>query len=326
MLWIKRNLFLAIGGLIALILLGVGIFFCLGAKSRSAAVQAEIDQAKAFLEQFKTVPVFPSPTNIALAKSETEKLRGVVTQMKQYFTPVKAENVTGLAFRSWRDTTLADLRDRARKARTTLPNNQYPFSFEAQKNKVDFKEGTFPSIPQQMAEVKALSMVLFDGHVDPLVNIRRARVSRDDDESPVATDYLAHKVTTNTQSGMVTSPYELTFHCLSSGLAVVMDGFIRSPHGFVVKAVHIEPVAATGGPAPGPGGVQPLPPAPGSKPPGNPPGVGALPPPRPGAVRVPGAPAAGGAAKPAAGDRSFVLLKEQRLKVTMLVHVIKAVK
>src|SRR5262245_48509861 len=124
MLWIKRNLFLAVGGLIALALLGVGIFLFLGAKTRSAELQTEIDQAKAELQKYNSLPVFPSPTNIALAKSESEKLRGVVTQMKQYFTPVKVENVTGLAFRSWRDTTLADLRDRAKKARTTLPNNQ----------------------------------------------------------------------------------------------------------------------------------------------------------------------------------------------------------
>src|SRR4030095_16605365 len=101
MLWIKRNLFLAGGGLIALVLLGVGTFFFLGAKSRSAASQEEINAAKATLDQLYGAAVFPSPTNTAIANAETEKLRTVLAEMKRYFAPVRTENVTGLAFRSW---------------------------------------------------------------------------------------------------------------------------------------------------------------------------------------------------------------------------------
>jgi len=215
----------------------------------------------------------------------------------------------------------------AEQAKTALPGRNYAFSFETQKPKTDFKEGTFPAIPEQMAEVKALCRVLFDAHVDPLVNIRRARVSRDDEESSSASDYLALRIETNAATGTVTSPYEMTFGCLSSDLATVLQQLAASPHGFIVKAVHVEPAAQVAANAPGvnpPGGGN-LPQPPNNPnpprqrtPPGQPPGAGRLPAP----ITVAPPPMV----RSGSGDRPILLLKESRLKVTLLIYVIKTVK
>lgn len=299
MLWIKRNLFLAIGGLIALLLLGAGIFLLLGAKSRSDALEVEIEEMTSMLNNLYNSPVFPGQTNIDIARRETQKLGAAVTQMRKLFEPVPAEKVTGLAFRSYRDNTLAELHRMAEQARTTLPGKAYAFSFETQRTKVDFKDGTFPAIPEQMAEVKALCKILFDAHVDPLVNVRRSRVSKDDEESNAASDYLFLKVETNAALGTVTSPYELVFNCLSSDLAAVMQGFLNSRHGFVVKGIHVEPAVEAVGPN-----------VPVGRPPPRP--VGQLAP-----VTVP-------AARTVGADKPIILLKERRLKVTLLVYAIRA--
>src|ERR1043166_650650 len=150
MLWIKRNLFLALGGLIAVLLLGAGIFYFLGTQSKNEALEEKIGQATNTLNNLFNAPVFPGATNIAIAKRETDKLRTAVSEMQKLFAPVPVEKVTGLAFRSYRDNTLAELHRLADQARTTLPNKAYAFSFQTQKDKVEFKEGTFPAIPQQM--------------------------------------------------------------------------------------------------------------------------------------------------------------------------------
>ncbi len=328
MLWIKRNLFLALSSLVAVSLLGDGIFYFLEAKSKNEKLEEEIAQATNTLNTLYNAPVFPGATNIEIAKRETEKLRAAVAQMRKLFTPVAAEKVTGLAFRSYRDNTLAELHRLADQARTTLPSKTYAFSFQTQKDKTDFKEGTFPAIPQQMAEVKALCQVLFDAHVDPLVNLRRSRVSKDDEESNATSDYHLLKVETNAATETVSSPYELTFNCLSSDLAAVMQGFISSSHGMVVKALHVEPAAEAAGPnlPVGRPGVhsdpvpRPTPPGtPGQPPPLARPLPGAAPPPL--AASAP--PLAG---RSVASDRPIVLLKERRLKVTLLVYVIKTLK
>src|SRR5215207_9498890 len=143
MLWIKRNLFLAFGGLIAILLLGAGLFFFLGAKTKNERLEEEISATTNTLNNLYNAPVFPGVTNIETAKRETERLRAAIAEMQKLFVPVPVEKVTGLAFRSYRDNTLAELHRMAEQARTTLPGKAYAFSFETQKTKVDFKEGTF---------------------------------------------------------------------------------------------------------------------------------------------------------------------------------------
>jgi len=327
MLWIKRNLFLAVGGLVALLLLGGGVYYFLSAEQRKKSIMEEFETNKAELSRLQGQKPYPSPDNIKRVKDETEKLRAAAGQLHRFFAPVPAEKVTGVAFRAYRDNTLAELQRMAEQAKTSLPGRNYAFSFETQKPKTDFKEGTFPAIPEQMAEVKALCRILFDAHVDPLVNVRRARVSKDDEESSAASDYLALRIETNAATGTVTSPYELTFGCLSTDLALVLQGLGAATHGFIVKAIHVEPAAQAAANAPGAnppvGPNQPQPPGPNQpRPPRPPPG------PAPGAAKLPPPVAATSppTARPGAGDRPIVLLKESRLKVTLLIYVIKTVR
>lgn len=331
MLWIKRNLFLAVGGLLGLLFLAGGVFYFVGAQGRSKALDAEIEEKTSQLGRLQSQPPFPSPENIEIAKRETDKLRAALGQLNRFFVPVSAEKVTGVAFRAYRDRILAEMQARAKDAKTTLPSPTYAFSFETQKPKTDFKEGTFPAIPQQMAEVDAITKVLFNAHVSPLINVRRAKVSRDDEESTAQADYVALRIETNAAIGTVTSPYEVTFHCLSSDLAAVLQGFAQSPHGFIVKAVHVDQVPdlqAVGQPRQPGQLIQP--------PVGNQPNVRPQrpgePPQRPGSVPPANRPVANPNPAPRVATAVGVekapvyLLRERRLNVTLLIYAIKAVK
>ena len=311
MLWIKRNLFLAVGGLVAVLLLAGGVYYFISAQQRSKSIEEELEGNKAELNRLQGQVPYPSQSNIEIAKKEAEKLRAAVNQLHRYFTPVPAEKVTGIEFRRYLDRTLAELQESARGAKTALPSAGYAFSFETQKPKTSYREGTFPAVPEQVAEVRALSRILFDAHVDPLINIRRARVSRDDEESSANSDYLSLKIETNAATGTVNSPYEVTFGCLSSELAAVLEGLAASPHGFIVKAIQVDPTVESGTNSPAmtqPGGA------------GRPPVRRVA----PGVQPAPGAAASG--ARPGPADKAVFLLKEKRLKVTLLIYAIKAVK
>jgi hypothetical protein len=117
----------------------------------------------------------------------------------------------------------------------------------------------------------------------------------------------------------------VTFGCLSSELAAVLQGLAESPNGFLVKAIHVEP-AAEAGAVPGTNPGSPLP-GPNNPPPGGPvrqrpPGGPNQPPPanRPPPTVTPTVQRGG------AADKPILLLKERRLKVTLLIYAIKAVK
>jgi hypothetical protein len=242
MLWIKRNLFLAFGGLLAAALLAGGIYYALGAVNRSTSLNEELNQNISILQRLYNQDPFPATTNVDAAKRETDRVKVAIGKMQKFFLAPPVERVTGLAFRSYRDNLLAELRNSARLARTTIPGQSYAFSFEEQRTRVDFDPRTFPAIPEQMADVRAICNVLYEAHVDPLVNIRRARVSGDDEKSSSQSDYHSVRLATNAVTSAVVSAYEVCFQCLSADLATVIQKIAVSPYGMVVKAVQIEPV------------------------------------------------------------------------------------
>ncbi len=312
MLWIKRNLFLAVGGFVAVLLLAAGAFYFISAQQRNKTIEDQLEANKAELNRLQGQNPFPSAKNIEIAKAEADKLRKAVGDLHRFFAPVPVEKVTGsIELRRSIDRTLAEMQQMAAGTRTTLPSAAYAFSFETQKPKTSFQDGTFPAIPEQLAEVKALCRILFDAHVNPLYNVRRARVSRDDEQSSSLSDYISLKVETNAATRTVISPYEVTFGGLSAEVAAVLDGLAASPHGFIVKSVQVEPGVeqatnvVVGLPA---GGA--LNPSPAGRPP------------------RPGTPAAAAAAanKSVAGEKPVFLLREKRLKVTLSIHAIKAVR
>jgi len=312
-MWIKRNLFMAVGGFLALLLLGGGIFYLVGAIQKNNQIEEQLRQAQADLENLSGKAPSPHATNVDAAKEELLKAQKAINQTHQFFLPLPVERSSRQDFRSLLDKTIAELQKKAAAAGVTLASTNYGFSFSALRNETQFSPDSFPALPEQLAEVKAICDILFAAKVKPLVNLRRARVSVDDRE--LNADYHELKITTNESAHAMLSPYEVTFLCLSAELAAAIEGFHRSPYGFLVQAIQVEPLEKQGvepgaPPAVVPATTPPRPTAP--PPPGSP---------RP--VTRPPPPAAG---TPPASDTLATLFKEKRFKTTLLIQSIKPVK
>ena len=324
MVWIKRNLVLVVSGLVGLLLSGFGIYLVLGGLTRNKELSNDVESTRSLANQLYEANPFPSKANIALAKQETESLHGGITRAKAYFTPVPLHKMDMKQFGVWRDETLSELREAAKKAGTELPSPTYAFSFEAQRGKTQFSPDTIPQVPEQMAEVKALCMMLFDARINKLGNIRRARVCEDDKRAAYASDYTSTvlEVVTDPAGQMISSPYEVTFYSFTVELADVMNRLRRAPHGFLVKAIQVEPEDNKMAEVPVPTPVAAnLPVAPPGTPQTPIEGRSRIPrPPPPAPARPAAAPAPG---RPLASDKPVRLLKEKRLKVTLLVYALK---
>jgi hypothetical protein len=308
--WLKRHLLLAIGGLIALLLLAVGTWYLLGNISRNTTAAAELEEQKHRLDQLFAKDPFPHRTNIDAAKREIGRVRAMIQEARQSFTPVSYENVNGQAFKTLLDNTLDELHKKADKASVALPGKTYEFSFMAQKKGLKFSPGSFPKINIQLAEVKTICNLLFDAKINRLVNVKRVRASADD--PPGSPDYLENRTDlTNDVTGAILSPYQVEFNCFSSELAAALEGFYKSPHGLLVKALIVEglpqPQGAAAAPPPLVAAVPPVPP-PGNLPPGQ--------------RRLPGVqPRAGGV--PLNKEGLETVLNEKLLKVILLITVVK---
>ena len=290
MLWIRRNLVLVIFGVIALGLLGWSVMYFLGNRAANKKFEEDLQAAQTQLEQLHAKKPFPSQTNIDLAKADVARVRQSINAAKQYFAPVPFEKVADKDFTALLQNTLFDLQRRAQQLGIELPEKDYAFSFKAQKNALTFAPGSFPTLPEQLAEIKAISDVIFEAKVNRVTKIKRMRVTTDDPAG--SEDYHAYVTSTNTATGTVSNPYEFTVHSFSGDLAKVLEGLYKSTHGFIVKSVKVEP-APEAPQAPGlrqPTVVQP-PPQPPPNPQGRP--AGGVPVPAP----VPVVPRAG-AGKP----------------------------
>lgn len=321
MLWIKRNIFLVVGGLLAVVLLGFGSYYLLTSIKRNKDVEGELEDKKETLERLYKQDPFPNTTNISAAKHAAEKVTTIVKQTQQSFTPIPSEKVTGLAFKTLLNNTIYELHKMASLASVALPSKTYSFSFQAQRDALNISAASFPALPERLAEVKTICALLFDAKINALVSLQRERVSLDDPAG--SPDYHELVTKTNDISGAVSSPYQLTFHCFSSDLATAMENFYKTPHGLVIKAVEVDIAPALVGDAGGGAAPPPFAP-PGSRYEDK--GFPRVAPGLPDRYRLapPGAP--GARPGPATPGALQTVLNERQLKITILLEVIKSLK
>jgi hypothetical protein len=248
MTWVKRNLVLVIGGVIALGLLGYAGYFLFTNKQRVDEITVDLTAQRDEYKSLMTRDPHPNQDNIEKAKHEQARLAEILGQLRRYFVPVAAfgTNFDSAAFKGLLETSISEMERDADRAGVALPA-KYGFTFSAQRTRVDFAKETIAPLAMQVAEIKAMCDLLFRARVHSLISLRRSPVAKEDEG---ATDYLVgKKATTNAVTGAVLSPYEITFQGFSAELAGVLDGFLRSTNCFIVKNVDVQTnVVAAAGP------------------------------------------------------------------------------
>lgn len=251
--WIKRNLYFCIGSLVALVLMGMAVFYLYSKWQENAQTLEKLNEDYAELQRLNQQNPHPgsgSVDNIRAARQQQEQVAQQTVKLRDYFQRIPAEpdstNVTSQEFSAALRQTIDQLQRRATNASVTLPSDgtadsSYSFSFTAQKNRVTFAPGSLGPLAVQLGEVKAICNVLFEAGINSLDNIRRERVSPDDASGP-QTDYHLKKSVTNEWA--ILTPYEVTFRAFSQELADALVGFAASPNGFLVKTINVDPASS----------------------------------------------------------------------------------
>lgn len=308
MSWIKRNLFFALGAIIALGLLGLAGFYTYKSWSRNNDAKQKLNEIYGTLQSLAQKTLAPGNeeiNNTAIAARQEQQLREWISGAQSYFKPVPALASginTSEAFVGLLQRTIDQLQREAKDAGVLLPPKYY-FSFAAQKGNFDLATNSLEALAAQLAEVKSVVELLFAAHVNALDGVQRSRVATSD-AAGSGSDFTELQPVVNDMA--VIAPYTVTFRCFSVELSRVIAGFAASSNAFIVKSVIVQPAgvataaggALDGASAPAPG----MPPADG--PPAETPGVPVAPP-----VSTRGG--------------LKIALKEQLLRVTMDVKLVK---
>ncbi len=249
MIWIKRNLFFVIGGILALGLLGAAGFYDYTSWERNSVKFDKLNEVYNTLRQLRSQQ--PSPgndkiNNIEAAKQQEARLRDGIRQARNYFQPIAPVPnptngpISDPLFADALHRTIDQLQREATNANVSvLP--QYSFSFEAQRSRVKFAPGSLGALAVQLGEVKAISEILFAAGVNQMDGIQRVHVSEDDASGPQA-DYRADNSVTNELAAL--TPFTVTFRAFSPEIARTLAGFASSPAGFVVTSINVQPAGA----------------------------------------------------------------------------------
>jgi hypothetical protein len=318
--WIKRNLFLVVGGVLTLLFLGGAGFYIFKGWSGNSEASSTLTELYDKLQQYSQEPIQPGndkTDNVKTAKDQEQQMRDWINQAKDYFQPIASipqGEVTSKTYATALNNTVNLLQQEAREKSINLPP-QYNFSFQVQSTKLTISSGLEP-LAQQLGEVEAITEILYAARINQLDGIQRVRVC-DDDANGLQADYIDNRPVTNDLA--IITPYVLTFDTFSPELGKVLSGFAGSANGFIVKSVSVQPSNAAGSSPAAPNYPGQYPPgaaAPEGFAPNNyQPAMGRF----PGAVPQQPPPGAGA---PGKGGLQTVL-KEQLLHITLEVDIVK---
>jgi hypothetical protein len=239
MRWIKRNIFLLVGMILALGLMAGAIVYLI------TRIQADLKASKALkaaqqelIALMQSQP-FPDQGNLDLAQRETQRLMQYMTNVQGHIGYPAVPKLTSQEFSSYLLTTVAELQKGAEQAGVQLPSPRYGFSFEPLREQVNFDPASIEPLTRQLIEVRELCTNLFQSQIHKLESLKRVRVSTlDPGQGP---QYLDKAVNPTAYNNLATvTPYEIVFTGFSTELAGVLERLQRSPIFFSVKIVNME--------------------------------------------------------------------------------------
>lgn len=250
--WVKKNLFLVVGGVVALALLGLAGFFLYTKynweSEVSASLQAQTDELDR-LSRLKPHPGDRKVDNIKAALDQEAELQAFAKQMQATFVPINyPTNLDSGRLKLLLDSTLDELQRAAQRAGVRTPEN-FPFGFSAQRNQVSFDLNSIKPLAFALEEIRALTELLFNARVLTVDSVRRVSLGAAETGAlgMMAAfgpgDTWSKKPTTNELA--ILMPYEITLHCFTPELADVLQAMAQSPHGFLVKNVQVDTVASS---------------------------------------------------------------------------------
>jgi hypothetical protein len=240
MVWIKRNLFFVLSAVVGfLLVLGAGYYLWTNYSDNSAA-QVDLGTKRAELQKYTEANPQPTKEVIAQVKEQQKEVQAVLEKFKKNMGGSFVTTITNdVGLKNEIDRTMAYLQSAATNSGVGLLTPYY-FTFAGLINRFSFNSNSILPLTVQLHDVRNICEVLFAAKINALEGIRRVPVCIEDMGGG---DFLAAGSVTN-DSGIHT-PYELTFRAYTKELADVVNGFMLSTNGFVIKNIDYQ--LSTGG-------------------------------------------------------------------------------
>ena len=264
--WIKQNVGLVVGCVIALVLMCVAGWYMMAQIDKDKGITAELDSQRQLVKSLYTRDPHPGTDkvdNISAVKKEQERVKEMALgPMGSYFPGFEIPADMSISgFKEILENTVYELQRDAKYTGIKLPSSDqgnYGFSFDDIRPRIDLEVDALRPLTFQLYQVRELCEVLFEAKIHGINTIKRLPVSDNDaasagtssmglsgtasttSSSTSAENYIEDVATQDPNINAIMMPYQISFQCFSSELGRVLDGFNHSNHFFRVKWLAVE--------------------------------------------------------------------------------------
>ena len=265
--WLKQNLNLVVGGVIALVALSLAGVWTKQQYDTNLNVDRALASKRSEVKGLFERETSPNHENIASVQRERQRVSSELLEpLRSKFTGYAIpESMTLSDFKEILENQVSYLNRKARFTGINLPSvdeGTYGFSFDDVRPKIDLEDDSLKPLTFQLLQIKEICEVLYDANIYGINAIMRLPVSENDSpgagssdlmgsmgsassSSATSSNYIEGEWFRNENIGVIKYPYQISFECGSNELSHVLAGFNQANHFFQVKWLSVEETGTT---------------------------------------------------------------------------------
>jgi hypothetical protein len=243
MVWIKRNLFVVIGGVVAVALLAVAAVFAQGAQQKQSDAAQSLQSYTSSVNALLNARPFPNDGTIEKFEEETGVIRQFSRDAERLFEYVPAARMDGQQFKIHLLKALVQLQADATNSNVEIPD-QYQFTFGHLVPMPNLLPYSIEPLQESLADIQHLCKILYESKVHALENIKRfPAYPREPGRTGLSFDYWPRTNVTSSEAVFKSTPYEFRFRGFTSELTEVLNQFASADRFYVVRKIEVAQAA-----------------------------------------------------------------------------------
>jgi len=239
MVFLKRNLFWIIGGILSAALLAGAWIFTSGANEKRATALAELEQYTNVVNRLASTSPYPSREMIEKIKRDTAAVKAFTTNAETLFRYEKPPRMGSQQFKVHLINTLVAMQSQATNYNVILPPN-FNFTFKHLLPMPNLLPYSVEPLSIQLRDIQEIAQILFESRVHSINSFAREPAYPREPGGAVLMYDVATRTNLTTDKAIFTStPYRFTFTGFTTELTEVLNRFARAKRFYVVKKIEV---------------------------------------------------------------------------------------
>lgn len=239
MVFLKRNLFWIIGGVISAGLLAGAWIFMSGANEKRDTALGELEQYTNVVNRLASTSPYPSREMIDKINRDTVAVKSFTTNAESLFRYRKPQRMPSQQFKVHLINALVALQSAATNYNVVLPAN-FNFTFKHLLPMPNLLPYSIEPLSIQLRDIQEIAQILFESRVHSIHTFSREPAYAREPGGAVLMYDVATRTNLTTDKAVFTStPYRFSFSGFTTELTEVLNRFARAKRFYVVKKIEV---------------------------------------------------------------------------------------